>query len=115
MRTLVRILIRGYQMTISPVLSFLGGANSGCRFSPTCSEYFLRAVEEHGVLRGSFLGMKRLLRCHPWGGSGFDPVPAPASLAGGGVCREAGASNFWIEPRGLPSLFASLDLSPGEF
>jgi len=72
MRTLVRILIRGYQITISPVLSFLGGAKSGCRFSPTCSEYFLRAVEEHGVLRGSFLGIKRLLRCHPWGDSGFD-------------------------------------------
>jgi putative membrane protein insertion efficiency factor len=87
MRTLVRILIRGYQITISPVLSFLGGANSGCRFSPTCSEYFLRAVEEHGVLRGSFLGMNRLLRCHPWGGSGFDPVPAADSLARSGVCE----------------------------
>jgi putative membrane protein insertion efficiency factor len=87
MRTVVRILIRGYQITISPVLSFLGGANSGCRFSPTCSEYFLRAVEEHGVWRGSFLGMKRLLRCHPWGGSGFDPVPAPDSLARSCVCE----------------------------
>jgi len=87
MRTLVRILIRGYQITISPVLSFLGGAKSGCRFSPTCSEYFLRAVEEHGVLRGSFLGIKRLLRCHPWGDSGFDPVPAADSLARSCVCE----------------------------
>jgi len=87
MRTLVRTLIRGYQITISPVLSFLGGANFGCRFSPTCSEYFSQAVEGHGVLRGSFLGVKRLLRCHPWGGGGFDPVPAADSLARSCVCE----------------------------
>jgi putative membrane protein insertion efficiency factor len=87
MRTLVRIFIRGYQMTISPVLSFLGGAGLGCRFSPTCSEYFLQAVEAHGVVRGSSLGTKRLLRCHPWGGSGFDPVPAADSLARSCVCE----------------------------
>jgi putative membrane protein insertion efficiency factor len=87
MRTLVRIFIRGYQMTISPVLSFLGGPGLGCRFSPTCSEYFLQAVEAHGVVRGSSLGMKRLLRCHPWGGSGFDPVPAADSLARSCVCE----------------------------
>src|SRR5207237_1726728 len=113
MRTLVRILIRGYQITISPVLSFLGGANSGCRFSPTCSEYFLRAVEEHGVWRGSFLGVKRLLRCHPWGDSGFDPVPAPDSLARSCVCESAGAINLWIEPPGSPSLFAFFGWSLG--
>jgi putative membrane protein insertion efficiency factor len=87
MRALVRILIRGYQITISPLLSWLVGASFGCRFSPTCSEYFLQAVEEHGVLRGSFLGVKRLLRCHPWGGSGFDPVPAADSLARSCVCE----------------------------
>jgi putative membrane protein insertion efficiency factor len=87
MRTLLRVLIRGYQVTISPVLSLLGGAGGGCRFSPTCSEYWLQAVEQHGALRGSFLGLKRLLRCHPWGGSGFDPVPAAVSLAESCVCE----------------------------
>src|SRR5207244_13474513 len=99
MRTLVRILIRGYQITISPVLSFLGGANSGCRFSPTCSEYFLRAIEEHGVLRGSFLGIRRLLRCHPWGGSGFDTVPMADYLVRICVCAYTGASRLLIRRR----------------
>lgn len=79
MRALVRIFIRFYQIMVSPVVSFLGGPGSGCRFSPSCSEYFLHAVETHGFLRGSWLGSKRLLRCHPWGGSGFDPVPSTAA------------------------------------
>jgi hypothetical protein len=72
---IVRFLIRAYQWTISPVLSWLGGPGSGCRFQPTCSHYFLEAVETHGVLRGSWLGLKRLGRCQPWGGQGYDPVP----------------------------------------
>lgn len=75
MRAFVRILIRLYQVTLSPFLAFLGGPSSGCRFSPTCSEYFLQAVDEFGVCRGSWLGLKRLLRCQPWGGRGFDPIP----------------------------------------
>ncbi|HEX8281060.1 MAG TPA: membrane protein insertion efficiency factor YidD [Chthoniobacterales bacterium] len=72
---MVRFLIRFYQWTISPVLSFLGGPASGCRFEPTCSRYFLEAVERHGFLRGSWLGLCRLGRCQPWGGKGYDPVP----------------------------------------
>src|SRR5678815_1083582 len=72
---LVRLLIRSYQWTVSPLLSWLGGPSTGCRFHPTCSAYFLEAVERHGALRGSWLGMKRLARCHPWGGQGEDPVP----------------------------------------
>jgi putative membrane protein insertion efficiency factor len=87
MRAVVRIFIRSYQIVVSPALSFLGGPHSGCRFSPTCSAYFLKAVETHGVLRGVFLGMKRLLRCQPWGGSGFDPVPVADSVAHGCVCE----------------------------
>src|SRR5207237_9010946 len=88
MRTFLRILIRGYQITISPILSLLGGASAGCRFSPTCSEYCLQAVAQHGVLRGSLLGLRRLLRCDSWGASGFDTVPAAALLAqsGGAGC-----------------------------
>jgi putative membrane protein insertion efficiency factor len=72
---LVRFLIRIYQCTLSPFLHLLCGPNSGCRFTPTCSAYFLEAVEAHGVLYGSWLGLKRLARCQPWGGSGYDPVP----------------------------------------
>lgn len=86
MRTIVRIPVRIYQMTISPLLSWLGGPGVGCRFSPTCSQYFLEAVELHGFFRGSCLGGKRLLRCHPWGGSGYDPVPRANSLARSCVC-----------------------------
>ena len=72
----VRFFIRAYQWTVSPVLSWLGGSGSGCRFEPTCSAYFLEAAETHGVIRGSWIGLKRLLRCQPWGGQGYDPVPA---------------------------------------
>jgi uncharacterized protein len=75
MLTLLRGCIWIYQRTVSPMLSLLGGPGSGCRFEPTCSQYFLEAVEAHGVLRGSWLGLKRLARCQPWGGCGHDPVP----------------------------------------
>jgi uncharacterized protein len=75
MALLVRFLIRVYQLTLSPFLSWLGGPSTGCRFHPTCSAYFLEAVERHGALRGSWLGLKRIARCHPWGGQGQDPVP----------------------------------------
>jgi putative membrane protein insertion efficiency factor len=75
MLLLVRFLIRGYQVLVSPVLSFLGGPGSGCRFQPTCSAYFLEALERHGFFRGTWLGVRRLGRCHPWGGEGPDPVP----------------------------------------
>ena len=75
MRGLVRLLIRLYQWTLSPVLRLLCGPDCGCRFTPSCSRYFLEAVETHGVGYGSLLGLKRLARCQPWGGYGYDPVP----------------------------------------
>ena len=46
-----------------------------CRYKPSCSEYFIEALKIHGVWKGSWLGIKRILRCHPWGGFGYDPVP----------------------------------------
>jgi uncharacterized protein len=72
---LIRFIIRLYQCTLSPVLRLLCGPDCGCRFTPTCSRYFLEAVETHGVGHGSWLGFKRLARCQPWGGCGYDPVP----------------------------------------
>lgn len=63
------VLIRLYQVTLGMVL---GGQ---CRFIPSCSEYSIEALQQHGVLYGSWLTMRRILRCHPFGGHGYDPVP----------------------------------------
>lgn len=60
--------IKVYQKCLSPVLP------SVCRYTPSCSQYFIEALQIHGVIKGSWLGIKRILRCHPWGGSGYDPV-----------------------------------------
>jgi putative membrane protein insertion efficiency factor len=76
MLSFLRLFIRIYQCTLSPILSLICGPGSGCRFKPTCSAYFLEAVETRGVSRGTWLGLKRLARCQPWGGAGYDPVPA---------------------------------------
>ncbi len=75
MKSLLCLLVRGYQRFLSPVLHFISGPMAGCRFQPTCSEYFLQAVMRHGALKGSWLGIKRIARCQPWGGHGLDPVP----------------------------------------
>ena len=63
------VLIKFYQSAISPWL----GKN--CRYEPTCSHYTLEALKIHGIFKGSYLGIKRILSCHPWGGNGYDPVP----------------------------------------
>jgi uncharacterized protein len=68
-------LVKVYQWTLSPVLQFVFGPQSGCRYTPTCSHYALEAVRVHGSLRGGWLATKRICRCHPWGGCGHDPVP----------------------------------------
>lgn len=75
MKWVIYVLIRFYQWVISPVIHTIGGPGSGCRFTPTCSHYFLEAVMKFGAFRGSFLGVKRICRCHPRGGFGDDPVP----------------------------------------
>ena len=73
---LIRLFIRSYKLLVSPLLAWLtGGPGSGCRYEPSCSLFFLEACETHGVARGAWLGLKRIARCHPWGGQGFDPVP----------------------------------------
>ncbi|MEL6687942.1 MAG: membrane protein insertion efficiency factor YidD [Pseudomonadota bacterium] len=66
-------LLRLYQLILSPILSYFG---SNCRHTPTCSNYMLRAMRRHGFWAGGWMGLSRLLRCHPWGTMGHDPVPA---------------------------------------
>ena len=72
----LRLLIRAYQLLISPALP------PTCRFAPSCSAYAIEAVRQFGPARGSRLALRRLVRCHPWGGHGLDPVPEKAQPAG---------------------------------
>ena len=67
--------IRGYQLTVSPAQTFLFGATGGCRFTPSCSVYTVEALQKHGLIAGTALAVRRIGRCHPWGGCGCDPVP----------------------------------------
>jgi hypothetical protein len=80
-RFLLIFLIRIYRLTISPAQVFLFGATGGCRFTPTCSQYAIEALQTRGVLAGSALAAKRICRCHPWGGCGHDPVQQAACRA----------------------------------
>ncbi len=77
---LARVLIgcvRFYQLAISPWMP------AACRYTPTCSSYAIDALREHGGLRGAWLAARRVARCHPWGGYGYDPVPPRAEAAKG--------------------------------
>lgn len=72
MQRLLMVLVRGYRLLLSPSIG------SACRFEPTCSAYALQALERHGAVRGSYLTLARLVRCHPWCAGGHDPVPEAA-------------------------------------
>ncbi len=63
------LLVKFYQYIISPIFP------ASCRYTPTCSNYMIEALKEWGLFKGTFLGVKRILSCHPWGGHGHDPVP----------------------------------------
>ena len=76
-RTPVIVVLRFYKTAISPLLP------PACRFQPTCSEFAIEAVTVHGVLRGGWLSLRRLLRCHPFSKGGFDPVPPARKLTAG--------------------------------
>ena len=69
MKTVLQLLLRGYQYTLRPLLG------THCRFHPSCSEYAWGALERHGALKGSWLALRRLGRCHPYHSGGYDPVP----------------------------------------
>ena len=64
------IIIKVYQLLISPILQ------GNCRFLPTCSEYAIESLKSHGLIKGIILTIKRIARCHPWGGHGYDPIPS---------------------------------------
>jgi uncharacterized protein len=74
MQKILILLIKGYRAVLSPIM---GGQ---CRFYPTCSCYTEEAIQRHGALRGSWLGMRRIARCHPWHEGGIDPVPGNEHL-----------------------------------
>lgn len=61
--------VKFYQLTIRPLLP------NACRYTPSCSEYSVEAIQKYGAIKGSWLGIKRILKCHPLGGQGYDPVP----------------------------------------
>ncbi|MDD6787626.1 MAG: membrane protein insertion efficiency factor YidD [Bacteroidales bacterium] len=69
LKRLLILPIRFYQRSISPLFP------PACRFTPTCSQYAIEAIDKHGPVKGLWLAIKRISRCHPWGGSGYDPVP----------------------------------------
>ncbi len=81
MGALLRGLIRAYQLLVSPLLL------PSCRYLPSCSEYAAEAIAVHGASHGTWLALRRLLRCHPWGGSGYDPVPPSRDPAATLACR----------------------------
>jgi len=73
MKLILILFVRAYQVAISPLLP------ASCRYHPTCSHYAIEALEKHGALRGGWLAVKRIARCHPFRAGGFDPVPDPPS------------------------------------
>jgi putative membrane protein insertion efficiency factor len=80
MSSVALFLIRAYRVIFAPVKVVLG-VNGCCRYTPTCSRYAEEAICSHGLCQGLWLGARRILRCHPWGGGGFDPVPPACGLS----------------------------------
>lgn len=69
MKQLLIFFVRVYQAALSPYFP------NSCRYTPTCSQYMIEAIQKHGALKGGWMGLRRIGRCHPWGGHGYDPVP----------------------------------------
>jgi len=79
-RQFLCLLIQLYRFIISPAKTFLFGPGSGCRFTPSCSQYAMEAFQAHGAMGGGVLAIKRICRCHPFGECGHDPVPGQFEL-----------------------------------
>ena len=79
----LRALVIGYRYSLSALIG------RQCRFAPTCSAYAIEAIERHGAIAGGWLALRRIARCHPWGGSGYDPVPDTLTKTAGGSGRDA--------------------------
>ena len=87
--TIMRGAIRFYQLFVSPLTP------GYCRYWPSCSAYGMTAIARHGALKGGWLTLRRILRCHPWGGWGFDPVPGTAQH---GTCGHSGSPAVQTAP-----------------
>jgi len=92
--------VRVYRWVLSPAKTVLFGPLGRCRFTPTCSQYALEAVKEHGALRGSWLAARRICRCHPWADCGHDPVPQAGfrARAGSSPRRSAVDTGLAVSP-----------------
>jgi uncharacterized protein len=101
MTKLLILLIRVYQWTLSPLLG------PCCRFHPSCSRYALACLEHHGALKGVWLTLTRLSRCHPFHPGGYDPPPLPAGKQPAGTPSE-GASNHWLASASAPAVHSRL-------
>lgn len=84
------VLIQLYRWTLSPLKMAILGPQARCRFTPSCSAYALEAIRQHGAVRGAWLALRRVGRCHPWGGCGEDPVPRPQAADESSREREGG-------------------------
>jgi len=86
MRKLLIIPIRAYQYLLSPLF----GMGGSCRYTPSCSQYAIEAIERHGTIKGLFFSIKRLSCCHPWHAGGYDPVPEAKNITGADIkpCSE---------------------------
>lgn len=95
MRSLLTATIKCYRYAISPLMA------NHCRYYPSCSHYAIEAIEKHGSMRGTYLTIKRLLRCHPWHPGGYDPVPENETAAQARCCQQTQL----LDPHGvLPSV-----------
>jgi uncharacterized protein len=88
MKKILILLVKIYQWTLSPYLG------SGCRFYPSCSHYALEVIERFGAFRGSWLSIKRILKCHPFHPGGFDPAPITSPSKKGGNKKQGGKKLF---------------------